>query len=1285
MKSLKNGLFAVVLFSFCTLAQPDTALTLTEVMFNAPAGANQFVELFNLSYTDTIDLEYYQIQYENTTPNYIVNAGYGTKLAPRQYAVVMQAAYYFSTGVYKNVIPSTALKLKIYDLLFGTIGMIATAPRTISLLDKNKRLIDAYTYSVDQTTVGISDEKYLLSKDNSADNWRNALRSLGSPGGRNTVTPVIADISVALAIDHTYPVFTQQSIRLTVTIKNKGVQQASGITLSIYKDNNLDSVAQSSERIATYTDLSVAAGDSLLKTIVLSPQPEGAVRIIATANLLHDEYPQDNISMLTYMVYKQEHFPSDVVINEIMYTPANGEPEWIELYNRTTGTVNLNKWSIADASHSALIATTSLNIPAQGYIVLSKDSTVRAHYPYIFPLAVMQVPPLNNTGDNLVICDSMGILIDTVQFGPPSSGAYGLSLEKIFADSSGLTPANWRLSISTNHATPGKKNSVTPKNIDAALFLSPVKSYDTAGAVVSFSGQVRNIGLTAFTGAVLSLFHDRNADENGATAELIARLSLPPMNPQDSVLFHVLSDTLSPGIQQFIMSIDLNGDEDTTNNFKIIRIPVVQPTEQRGDILVNEIQYAPPSGQGEWFELLNRLDKSINLMHYYMADSQDTVQLITKPILFSPNSFLIIAKDSSLVHLFKLPSPLVVTPFPALNNDGDKLILMDSLFRVIDSVAYPNRGDTRGCSLERISTSQSSTAASNWSLCKNKYGASPGSPNSVATKQHDVSAVSLRFSPAQPMKGNLVTPLLMIKNLGTDVANNTGTTFSFRPAASVSDSILGTTLTPALLPGDSLLISSPVSFSMEQAAYLCTATSALAGDEDTTNNSASASLTIAAPSPPLIINEVLFAPAKGMPEWIELYNNSADTANLKGWTVSDLFTTPQTATISTVDALLYPKHYCILARDTLPAPFSGSNRVLLQCPLPTLNDDKDGIIIKDKWGHTIDSLLYSETWRTRAGKSLERLSFYTPTSDSANWLFSYAPGGATPGLPNADDSLRNFQSEALMVNEILYDPGDSASAFIELYNASQSSISLTGFSAAIGTKHLFYLSDTSIAIPPGVYYVLAEKHFSPGIFSWLNTYGYTHYTGTDLGLSASGASINVRDGKGNLIDSVFYAPTWQSAQGNGAKQHSLEKINPALGSNDPKHWVTCSAAEWSTPGRQNSVKTVPQPSGGALQFSPNPFSPDGDGFEDFTTLSISAPFSPAMVSITVFDDKGRKVRRLINNEQMAIPAAVVFDGRNDEKNVLRMGMYIVLVELSSPVDGRRESRKGVVVVARKLK
>ena len=41
---------------------------------------------------------------------------------------------------------------------------------------------------------------------------------------------------------------------------------------------------------------------------------------------------------------------NDIVINEIMYAPSSGDPEWIEIYNRSSSAINLKGLSISDNS-----------------------------------------------------------------------------------------------------------------------------------------------------------------------------------------------------------------------------------------------------------------------------------------------------------------------------------------------------------------------------------------------------------------------------------------------------------------------------------------------------------------------------------------------------------------------------------------------------------------------------------------------------------------------------------------------------------------------------------------------------------------------------------------------------------------------------------------------------------------------------------------------------------------------------------------------------------------------
>lgn len=48
---------------------------------------------------------------------------------------------------------------------------------------------------------------------------------------------------------------------------------------------------------------------------------------------------------------------NDIVINEIMYAPSTGEPEWVEIFNRTSNVINLKNWKLSDASTTITIST----------------------------------------------------------------------------------------------------------------------------------------------------------------------------------------------------------------------------------------------------------------------------------------------------------------------------------------------------------------------------------------------------------------------------------------------------------------------------------------------------------------------------------------------------------------------------------------------------------------------------------------------------------------------------------------------------------------------------------------------------------------------------------------------------------------------------------------------------------------------------------------------------------------------------------------------------------------
>lgn len=93
-----------------------------------------------------------------------------------------------------------------------------------------------------------------------------------------------------------------------------------------------------------------------------------------------------------------EYFPSDVVINEFLPDPPDGEEEWIELYNNTQKEIDLTGWYIEEGSGAQTFL--SGKILPRGFFVVEK---IKGY--------------LNNSGDIIFLKDKTGKIIDKVTYG----------------------------------------------------------------------------------------------------------------------------------------------------------------------------------------------------------------------------------------------------------------------------------------------------------------------------------------------------------------------------------------------------------------------------------------------------------------------------------------------------------------------------------------------------------------------------------------------------------------------------------------------------------------------------------------------------------------------------------------------------------------------------------------------------------------------------------------------------------------------------------------------------
>ena len=144
---------------------------------------------------------------------------------------------------------------------------------------------------------------------------------------------------------------------------------------------------------------------------------------------------------------------ADIVINEIMYYPNNGDTDWAEFYNNGVSDVAIDtvgssdSWRISTSS-SPTPTKYNLNgpnftIPAGGYVILACDSStfLSLHPGFIGNVVDITSTGFSNMGGTLELWDNTGAVISSVSYGP-SYGANedGNSLQLISGVWSGALP-----------------------------------------------------------------------------------------------------------------------------------------------------------------------------------------------------------------------------------------------------------------------------------------------------------------------------------------------------------------------------------------------------------------------------------------------------------------------------------------------------------------------------------------------------------------------------------------------------------------------------------------------------------------------------------------------------------------------------------------------------------------------------------------------------------------------------------------------------------------------------
>jgi hypothetical protein len=266
----------------------------------------------------------------------------------------------------------------------------------------------------------------------------------------------------------------------------------------------------------------------------------------------------------------------------------------------------------------------------------------------------------------------------------------------------------------------------------------------------------------------------------------------------------------------------------------------------------------------------------------------------------------------------------------------------------------------------------------------------------------------------------------------------------------------------------------------------------------------------------------------------------------------------------------------------------------------------------------------------------------------------------------------------VIINEILFDPGTGGGDFIELYNRSQKVLNLKDYALAsydnglvgnihsISEDYLLY-PDDYVALTPTIAYQMNQ--FPEAMENNLLLLSLPSYNNDS-------STVLLLDPMFSVIDKVSYTEDWHLSLIDDTENKTLERIDPAGVSNSSSNWHTAAESiNFGTPGRRNSQYQVGGTSGDFSTAEPV-FSPDNDGFQDVLLFGYTMPAGEMIASVTIFDDHGRAIRRLMKSELLGISGNFSWDGMNDSGLKSQFGVYLAVLEAFS-ADGKANFSKRV--------
>lgn len=276
----------------------------------------------------------------------------------------------------------------------------------------------------------------------------------------------------------------------------------------------------------------------------------------------------------------------------------------------------------------------------------------------------------------------------------------------------------------------------------------------------------------------------------------------------------------------------------------------------------------------------------------------------------------------------------------------------------------------------------------------------------------------------------------------------------------------------------------------------------------------------------------------------------------------------------------------------------------------------------------------------------------------------------------------------IVINEVMFNPKENGSDYVEIYNNSAKIIDLKRLKLASRTDNLeltqiYQLTGSKQLFEPGAF--LAMTIDTACVFPYFSIQCKSCFLQMEKFPSFNNDKdfVVLLDENLNVIDELHYTDKMHHPLLADEEGIALERVSFTEPTNDFSNWHSAaSVAGYGTPGYKNSQGEPFNISKPEVIFSPESFSPDSDGFNDEYLIEYKTTKPGCLANISIFDAAGRFVMKLANNEMLGSEGKFAWNGEDETGQKQKLGVYVVLVEIFSLTGETWHFKDGVVLTGK---